>query len=66
MIPENKWGVKYFMSLDTGKQLHTYILIYITVNEQVIQKVDDLDTQGKQTDMTKGYPILMDPSDPNH
>ena len=42
------------MSLETGKQLHTYIWTYIPISEQVIQRVDEIDTKEKHLDTTKG------------
>ena len=51
---EKEWGGHYFMSLETGKQLHTYIWTYIPISEQVIQRVDEIDTKEKHLDTTKG------------
>ena len=46
------------MFLATEKQLHTYIRTEILMDEQVIQRVDELATKEKQPDMTKGSPIF--------
>ena len=54
--PVKEQGGHYFMLLDTGKQLHTYIWTELPINKQVINRVDELATKGKQTDMTKVYP----------
>ena len=43
--PENEWGGHYFMSLVTVKQLHTYIWTELPINEQVMQRVDNLATK---------------------
>ena len=56
--PENERGGHYFMSLDIGKNIHTYIWIELPINEEVIHRVGDLDTKGNQQEMTKVYPIL--------
>ena len=42
------------MSLVTGKQVHTYIWKEIPIHEQVMHRVDDLDTEENQPEMTKG------------
>ena len=46
------------MSSATEKQLHTYIRTEILMDEQVIQRVDELSTKEKHPDMTKGSPIF--------
>ena len=46
------------MFLANGKQLHVYIWIYLPINEQVIQRLDDLSTNEKYPEVTKGYPIF--------
>ena len=46
------------MFLVTEKQLHAYIRTEILMDEQVIQRVDELAIKGKQPDMTKGSPIF--------
>ena len=47
------------MSLATWKQLHTFIWTELPINDQVIQRVNDLATKQKQTEINKGYPIFV-------
>ena len=58
LIPVNERGTYYFMSLATVKQLHTFIWTEISINDQVISRVNDLATKEKQPEMTKRYPIF--------
>ena len=46
------------MSLATGKQLHAFIWTELSINEQVISRVNNLATKEKQPEMTKGYPLF--------
>ena len=48
LIPSNERGGYYFMSLDTGKQLHGLIWTEPSINERVISRVNDLATKEKQ------------------
>ena len=56
--PEKERGGYYFMSLSTRKQLHGLIWTELPINDQVIHRVNDLNTKDKHTEMTKGYPIF--------
>ena len=56
--PENERGGYYFISLSTGKQLHACIWTELPINDQVISRVNNLETKEKQPEMTKGYPIF--------
>ena len=56
--PANDWGGYYFMYLATGKHNHDLIWTYITINDQVIYRVNNLATKEKNPEMTKGYPIF--------
>ena len=55
---ENKLGVYYFMSVYTGIQLHAYICTELLINEQVIHRVYNLATKGKQPEIIWGYTIF--------
>ena len=44
---ENKQGIYYFMYRAAWKQLHTFIWTELTINDQVIYRVKDLDTKEK-------------------
>ena len=46
------------MSLATGKHLHDFIWKELPINNQVIQRVNDLATNEKHLEMTTGYPIF--------
>ena len=58
LIPVNKWGGSYFISLVTLKQLHDFIWIELPINDQVIYRVNTLETKENQPEMTKGYSIF--------
>ena len=47
------------MYLATRKQLHAFIWTELRINDQVISIVDDLVTNEKQPEMTKGCPIYV-------
>ena len=46
------------MYLATGKQLHTFMLTELTINDKVMQRVKNLATNENLTEMTKGYSIF--------
>ena len=46
------------MSLGTGKRIRAYIWMELQINEQLIQRVDDLATKGKHPKMTKRSSIF--------
>ena len=46
------------MSLSTRKHLQAFILTELLINDQVIQRLNYLDTEKNQPEMTKGYPIF--------
>ena len=55
---ENKQGGYYFMSVYTGRQLHAYVWTELPINEQVIHRVYNLATKGKQPEIIWGYTIF--------
>ena len=46
------------MYLATGKKLHYFIWTELPINDQVISRVNNLATNEKQPEMTKGHPIF--------
>ena len=46
------------MSLATRKQLHVFIWTELPISDQVISRVNNLATNQKQPEMTKGYPFF--------
>ena len=46
------------MYLATGKQVYTFIWTELPINDQVIYRANNLDTNEKQPEMSKGYPIF--------
>ena len=46
------------MSLATGKQLHAFVQTEISINDQVVYRVNNLATNENQPEITKEYPIF--------
>ena len=58
LIPSNKRGGYYFMSLAVVKYIHTLICIELTINDHVIYRLNYLETKEKEPEITQGYPIF--------
>ena len=56
--PENEWGVYYFISVATSKQIHVFIWTELPINDQVMQRAKYLDAKENKPEMTKGYPMF--------
>ena len=53
--PEKKRGGYYFMYLATRKHPQTFIWKKLPINDQVMQRVNDLNTKENKPKITKGY-----------
>ena len=51
--PSNEWGGHYFMSLYTGKKLHSYDWIETPIDDEVISRVEELAKN-------EGQPLITD------
>ena len=45
------------MSIATRKQLHAFICTELSINDQVVSRVNTFSAKEKQPETTKGYPI---------
>ena len=53
LCPSNEWGGHYFMSLYTGKKLHSYDWVETPIDDEVIARVEELAE-------AEGQPIVSD------
>ena len=51
--PSNNNGVEYFMSLYTGERIHSYICEYLPIDDDVIQRMEQMAEIEKQ-------PVIID------
>ena len=51
MEPSNENGGQYFMSLDTGKKVHSYRCVELPMNQDVIDRVQELAEVEEQPDI---------------
>ena len=54
----NQHGGHYFMSLYSGKRIHSYEWKEVPIDEEVIERVEELATEEEATKMKRGYPIF--------
>ena len=54
----NEHGGHYFMSLYSGKRIHSYEWKEIPIDEEVIQRVEELAMEEEATEMKRGYPVF--------
>ena len=58
LSPSNLHRGHYFMSLCTGKRLHSYEWDELPIDEEVIARVEELATEKDAPLMDDGYPML--------
>jgi hypothetical protein len=56
--PSNMHGGHYFMSLYSGKRLHSYEWDELPIDDDVINRVEELATEEDAPIMTDGYPMF--------
>ena len=56
--PSNEWGGHYFMSLYTGKRLHSYHWKSLPMDKDVIDRVHELASAEKQPITIDGMPLF--------
>ena len=56
--PSNDWGGFYFMSLITGKRLHAFKWTELPINEEVIERIDDLARKENQPILSNGTVLI--------
>ena len=56
--PSNEWGGYYFMSLYTGKRLHSYSWTELPIDQDVIDRVEDLAEEEGQPELVDGIPFF--------
>ena len=56
--PSNEWGGHYFMSLYTGKKLHSYDWVETPIDDEVIARVEELAEQEGQPIITDNMPLF--------
>ena len=56
--PSNEWGGHYFMSLYTGKRLHSYHWKSLPMDQEAIDRVTTLATAENQPALIDGMPIF--------
>ena len=53
---EHEWH--YFMSLYSGKRVHSYNWTDLPIDNDVIHRVEELAKEEEAAIMTKGYPVF--------
>lgn len=56
--PSNEWGGQYFMSLYTGKKLHSYDWVESPIDDDVIARVEELAEMEDQPNIIDNMPIF--------
>ena len=56
--PSNEWGGYYFMSLYTGKRIHSYAWTVLPITDDVVARVHELASLEKQPLIKKGQPFF--------
>ena len=56
--PTNEWGGHNFMSLYTGKRIHAYDWTELPVDDDVIERVEELAINEKQPDIINNMPLF--------
>ena len=56
--PSNEWGGQYFMSLYTGKKIHSYDWVETPIDEDVISRVEELAQSEEQPVIAKNMPLF--------
>lgn len=56
--PSNEWGGQFFMSLFSGKRLHSYKYTELPIDDEVIRRVDELAKKEDQAEMPGGFPLF--------
>ena len=58
LTSSNDFGGYYFMSLYTGKKLHSYVWTELPIDNDVIKRVEELATQEQQPFLLDNHPIF--------
>jgi hypothetical protein len=56
--PSKEHGGNYFMSLYSGKMLHSYEWAELPIDDEVISRVEELATHENAATMVNGYPVF--------
>ena len=54
----NEHGGHYFMSLYSGKRIHSYKWRELPIDEETITRVEDLAENEEAPEMKRGYPVF--------
>jgi len=51
-------GCHYFISLYSGKRIHSYEWKELSIDEEVVDRVEEIAVNEEATEMKRGYPIF--------